>query len=269
MKIFDLYLVSDSTGDTLRKIARSVLVQFEQISAKEHAWPMIRTSKQMDKVIGSIENNPGVVMYTIVNRENRARLKACCRALGVPCVPVLSRAITDISNYLKIEASPVEGKQHGLNDDYFARIDAMNYTIRHDDGQYAQDLENADVILVGVSRTSKSPSCIYLAVRGYKAANIPFVLNCPLPENLTKLTKPLIIGLTIGEERLLEIRKTRLVSISNQDNLSYANEELIREELTAAKRLFQQNNWPIIDVSIRSIEEIVATIIYYYNIRNK
>jgi regulator of PEP synthase PpsR (kinase-PPPase family) len=267
MKKFDLHLVSDSTGDTLRKIARSVLVQFEQIYAREHAWPMIRTVSQIDKVTKAIEKNPGVVMYTIVDKEIRTKLKACCRALAIPCVPVLSRAITDISNYLKIEANPVTGKQHDMDEDYFARIEAMNFTIRHDDGQASKDLNNADIILVGASRTSKSPCCMYLAYRGYKTANVPFVLNCPLPDNLTKLTKPLIVGLTISEQRLMEIRKSRLISISNEDNLLYADEEMIKEELRQARKLFLKNNWPIIDVSKKSVEEVVATVIYYHNSR--
>lgn len=269
MKIFDLHLVSDSTGDTLRTIARSVLVQFEQIYAKEHSWPMIRTIGKINKVIKAIEKNPGVVMYTIVDKEIRTKLKSCCKALEIPCVPVLSRAIIDISQYLKIEANPITGKQHDMNEDYFKRIEAMNFSIRHDDGQANKDLNNADIILVGVSRTSKSPCCMYLAYRGYKVANIPFVLNCPLPNNLTKITKPLIVGLNISEQRLIDIRKSRLISMSNKDNLLYADEEMIKEELKQARMLFLKNNWPIIDVSKKSVEEIAATVIYYFNINNK
>lgn len=268
MRKFNLHLVSDSTGDTLRNIARAVLVQFEEISAKEYLWSMIRTTEQINNVNQEIEKNPGVVMYTIVNKEIRDKLKSCCKKMDIPCVPVLSRAIADISTYLNIIATPSTGKQYNMDDDYFERIEAMNFTMRHDDGQSSSDLNNADIVVLGVSRTSKSPTCVYLAYRGYRAANIPFVLNCPLPENLYSLTKPLIVGLTISAERLTEIRKNRLISIANQDNLIYADELTIKHELQEARKLFNQNNWPIIDVTCKSVEEVAATIISHYNQKN-
>jgi [pyruvate, water dikinase]-phosphate phosphotransferase / [pyruvate, water dikinase] kinase len=265
MKIFNLHLVSDSTGDTLRNIARAVLVQFEEVFAKEHDWPMIRSQAKIGKVMQAIQKNPGVVMYTIVNKEIRDDLKACCKKLNIPCIPVLSRAITDISHYLGVPATPVIGKQYDLNADYFKKIEAMNFTIQHDDGQSMDSLEQADIILVGVSRTSKSPTCLYLSYRGYKAANVPFVLDSLLLQQLKSLRKPFIVGLSISAARLIEIRKSRLLSIANKENFLYANEEYIMQELLAAKKLFNNNHWPIIDVTRKSVEEVAASIIYYYN----
>jgi regulator of PEP synthase PpsR (kinase-PPPase family) len=177
-------------------------------------------------------------MYTIVEKEIRDILKACCAKLNVPCIPVLSRAIADLSAYLNLQATPLPGRQHELDDNYFLRVEAMNFAISHDDGQAARNLEEADIILVGVSRTSKSPTCVYLAYRGYRAANIPFVLNCPLPNNLYTLTKPLIIGLTISPDRLLQIRQSRLMAINNEENSNYTDIEMVIEELSQARKLY-------------------------------
>jgi regulator of PEP synthase PpsR (kinase-PPPase family) len=203
-------------------------------------------------------------MYTIVEKKIRDILKECCAKLNIPCIPVLSRAIYDLSAYLNLQATPFPGRQHELDDNYFARVEAMNFAISHDDGQSSHDLDDADIVLVGVSRTSKSPTCVYLAHRGFKAANIPFVLNCPLPSKLINLTKPLVVGLTISPDRLMQIRHSRLQAINNKENSTYTDLELVKEELIQARKLCLKNNWPIIDVTRKSVEEVAATIIQFH-----
>lgn len=262
---FDLYLVSDSTGETVCGVARAALAQFEGIEAKEHIWSLIRDKEQLKKVLDAICENPGVVMYTIVEEDLRNMLREHCARLSIPCIPVLSRAIADLSNYLNIKATPHPGKQHEMDNNYFVRVEAVNFSIAHDDGQSAWDIEEADIILTGVSRTSKSPTCMYLAHRGYKAANIPFVHNCELPPSLFLSKNPLIVALTIAPDRLMQIRKNRLLSLSDITTSDYVDEYKIKEELNEANKIFIKNNWPIIDVTKRSVEEITALIIQYYN----
>ncbi|AIL65292.1 Putative phosphotransferase yqfL [Rickettsiales bacterium Ac37b] len=265
MRKFDLHLVSDSTGETVCGVARAALVQFDGIEAEEHIWSLIRDKEQLTKVIKAISDKPGVVMYTIVEEELRNMLREHCAKLSIPCIPVLSRAIADLSNYLNIQTTPQPGKQHEMDNNYFIRVEAVNFSIAHDDGQSAWDIDEADIILVGVSRTSKSPTCMYLAHRGYKAANIPYVHNCELPASLFTSKKPLIVALTISPDRLLQIRKSRLLSLSEITESDYINEDKIKEELNEANKIFIKNNWPIIDVTKRSVEEITALIIQYYN----
>ena len=268
MKKFNLYLISDSTGETVVNVGRAAAAQFEAIEPKEHLWVMIRTKRQMGKVLKAIEKNPGIVMYTIADPLLAKELKDGCISLNAPCVPVLYQAISDLSNFLKLEATSQIGKQHELDSNYFTRIEALNFAITHDDGQAANNLEKADIVLVGASRTSKSPTSVYLAYRGYRAANVPFVPGCLMPENITKLKKPLIVGLTIMGERLVEIRRNRITGIGENKDTSYTNLELVNNELLLAKKYFLENNWPIIDVTRRSVEETAATIIQYFLAKN-
>ncbi|MFV9875240.1 MAG: pyruvate, water dikinase regulatory protein [Rickettsiales endosymbiont of Dermacentor nuttalli] len=265
MRKFDLYLVSDSTGETVCGVARAALAQFEGVEAEEHIWSLIRDREQLIKAMDVISKKPGVVMYTIVEENLRNMLREHCAKLSIPCIPVLSRAIADLSNYLNLQTTPHPGKQHEMDNNYFIRMEAVNFSIAHDDGQSTWDIEEADIILIGVSRTSKSPTCMYLAHRGYKAANIPYVHNCILPPNLFVSKKPLIVALTISSDRLLQIRRSRLLFISDVTVSDYVDEGKIKEELREANKIFIKNNWPIIDVTKRSVEEITALIIQYYN----
>ncbi len=267
MKEFHLHLVSDSTGETVSNVSRAAIAQFDNVEVMEHIWSLIRTKTQLEKVIAGIRANPGVVMYTLVEKNLRDVLKAECLKLGVPCIPVLAQVISELSAYLGIESSMLPGRQHELDEKYFSRVEAINFTLAHDDGQAAWDLKEADIILVGVSRTSKSPTCVYLANRGFKAANIPYVSGCPLPPELEELQKPLIVGLTISSDRLIQIRKTRLQSLKQDEDTNYVEPDKVEAEILESRRLYLKNKWPVIDVTKRSVEETAATIIQYFHER--
>jgi regulator of PEP synthase PpsR (kinase-PPPase family) len=263
MKKFHLHLVSDSTGETVSSVARACLAQFDDVDAEEHVWSLVRTQGQLEKMIASLDTYPGIVMFTLVDNAMREHLRQACGKRGLPCVPVLGHVIREIGNYLDMEATGHTGAQYELSEDYFARIDAINYALEHDDGQATWELENSDIVIVGPSRTSKSPTCVYLAYRGFKAANVPFVHNIPLPDNLTNLKQPLIVGLTISGDRLIEIRTTRLAAMNQDMQTDYVNEEKVSDEIDAAKKLFRQQGWPVIDVTRRSVEETATLIIQY------
>jgi len=263
VKAFNLHLVSDSTGETVSSVARAALAQFEDVAAQEHTWPLIRTKGQVEKMLAGLDESPGVVMYTLVNKDLRNYLSSECQRRGIPCIPVLGHIIRELSSYLNEEANNRPGVQHEFSEDYFNRVEAINFALAHDDGQSHWDLESADVVLVGVSRTSKSPTCVYLANRGLKAANVPFVSIETLPERLIHLQGPLVVGLTISLDRLLQIRKTRLQSLKQEEETNYINSEEVEKEIAIARKLFRENNWPVIDVTRRSVEETAALIIQY------
>ncbi len=207
---FHLHLVSDSTGETVTLLARACLVQYDDIQVHEHLWPMMRSADQVKGVIENIREHPGFVMCTLVNEEVRYALEDGCRAIQVPCIPVLEPVVAALGAYLNAKSHARPGRQHVMDAEYFERIEAMQYALSHDDGQLSRDLNEADVILVGVSRTSKTPTCIYMANRGIKAANIPIVPGCPLPEELFAKNGPMVVGLTNDPKRLIEIRRQRL-----------------------------------------------------------
>lgn len=254
----------------MSSVARAAVAQFEDVMAEEHIWSLVRTPHQMDKVIAGIRENPGIVMFTIVNKDLSDKLKQCCLTLDVPCIPILARPVSELSAFLGMAVSTQPGRQYELTEDYFSRVEAINFTLAHDDGQGTWELEDADIVLVGASRTSKSPTCVYLANRGYKAANIPFVSGCPLPETLFRLKKPVVVGLVIDPDRLMQIRSTRLQSLKQEADTSYVDRDKILEELAESKKLFLKHQWPVIDVTRRSVEETAATIIQYYDkIREK
>ena len=259
-----VHLISDSTGETVNSVARAAFAQFEDVETIEHSWSLIRTKKQVDRVLTSLMETGGFVLYTIASRDLRKYLKQSCKNLNIPCVSVLSTVINKLSEYLDKKTNNVIGNQYELNDDYFARVEAVNFSIIHDDGQSTWDLEESDIVLVGASRTSKSPTSMYLAHRGYKTANVPYVKGVPLPDNLTKLKNPLIIGLTISPDILIQIRKNRLLSINEENETNYTDIEDVKAELIEARRFYAKNNWPVVDVTRRSIEETTATIIQYY-----
>ena len=261
MTRFHFHLVSDATGDTVHSVARACLVQFEDAEAIEHIWSMVRTKSQIERVIAGIEANPGVVLYTLVNETLRAPLVEGCRKLQVPAIPVLDPVIGALATYLGRQSRGLPGQQHLLDTEYFQRIDAMTFALNHDDGQSAWGLNEADVILVGVSRTSKTPTCIYLANRGIKAANVPVVPRMPLPPELFATTRPLVVGLTNDPERLIQVRRNRLSMLHHEDRTDYTDIEAVREEVAAARRVFAEHHWPVIDVTRRSIEETAAAIL--------
>jgi regulator of PEP synthase PpsR (kinase-PPPase family) len=257
---FHLHLVSDSTGDTVHSVARACLVQFDEAQAIEHVWSMVRTAAQLDRVIAGVEANPGVVLYTLVNDALRQALQDACRRLQVTMIPVLDPVLGAMAAFLGRESRGTPGKQHLLDSEYFARIDAMTFAINHDDGQSTWGIDDSDVCLVGVSRTSKTPTCLYLANRGIKASNVPFVPGVPLPSDLLAATKPLVVGLTNDPERLIHLRRNRLSMLDHNGETDYTDIEAVRVEVREARRVFAERHWPVIDVTRRSIEETAATI---------
>jgi len=264
---FHLHLVSDSTGETIRSVARACLAQFEDTDVVEHFWPMTRTEKAMDVVLEEISDKPGPVIFTLVNDKLHEQLVHGCRLRQVPCISVLDPVIATVGSFLGRKPTNVIGGQHELDAAYFQRIEAMDWTLSHDDGQRAHELDGSDVVLIGVSRTSKTPTCLYLANRGIKAANVPWVPDIPLPPGLDSLTTPLVIGLTNDPKRLVELRRARLTSLHQDEETAYVDFDQVRAEITEARRYFARNNWPVIDVTRRSIEETSAAIMTLYNRR--
>jgi hypothetical protein len=258
---FHLHLVSDATGETINSVARACLVQFEGVEADEHIWTLVRTDRQLTRVLQGIEEMPGLVLFTMVNEKLRRRLQEECRRLEVSCIPVLDPVVGALAGFLGREAKGRPGRQHELDAEYFGRIDAMSFALAHDDGQSSADYDEADIILVGVSRTSKTPTCIYLANRGIKAANFPVVPGAPLPSELTSNRRPLIVGLTKDPAQLVQVRRHRLKMIAQDENTDYVDPEMVRAEVLACRRLCTRNGWPVLDVSRRSIEETAAAVI--------
>jgi [pyruvate, water dikinase]-phosphate phosphotransferase / [pyruvate, water dikinase] kinase len=262
VKQFHLHLVSDSTGDTVHSVAKACLVQFEDAEPVEHSWMLVRSLTQLDRVLKGIEVHPGLVLYTLVDDELRRGLTEGCRQRQIVAIPVLDPVINAIGGYLGLSARGLPGKQHLLNAEYFNRVDAMQYALAHDDGQSVRGLDEADVILVGVSRTSKTPTCLYLGNRGVKAANVPFVPTVPPPPELLAATRPLIIGLTNDPDRLVQLRQSRLNMLRAGDGHSnYTDLEQVRAEVATARRFFAERQWMVIDITRRSIEETAATIL--------
>ncbi len=258
---FHVHLVSDSTGETLSTMLKATSARFKVAKPLEHVASLIRSQKQLNEVLARIEGSPGLVMYTIVDPVLRRHLEVKCAELQVPAISVLDPMLNAFTDYLGVEQTMQSGAQHTLDEDYFQRIAALDYTLAHDDGQLLWDLETADVVLVGVSRTSKTPTCMYLANRGIKAANVPLVPTNEFPQELTKLKHPLVIGLTASPDRLAQIRSSRLQNINAENDTDYADSDLIRQEIIKAKRYFAKNGWPTIDVTRRSVEETAANII--------
>jgi regulator of PEP synthase PpsR (kinase-PPPase family) len=258
---FHLHLVSDATGETLITVARAAAAQYIAVSPVEHMHPLVRSGKQLDRVLTEIETAPGIVLYTLLDPALTERLEKICRELGVPCLSILGPVLNLFQAYLGGETKPRIGAQHVLNAEYFKRIDALNYTMLHDDGQHVDDMEQADVVLVGVSRTSKTPTSIYLANRGVKTANFPLIPGMPVPPKLEALAQPLVVGLTASPERIVQIRQNRLLGLRAEHEADdYVNRQAVAAEIAAARKLCGKHNWPIIDVTRRSIEETAAEV---------
>ncbi len=259
---FHVHLVSDSTGETLNAVLKATTAQFAAAKPLEHVHSLIRSQVQLDRVMREIEASPGLVLHTVINPELRRRLEIRCSELQTPAVSILDPLLGAFTEYLGLEQSRQTGAQHEMDDAYFRRIEALDYTLAHDDGQMIWDLEPADVILIGVSRTSKTPTCMYLANRGVKAANIPLVPTADLPDHVLALRKPMIVGLVASPERLAQIRKSRLGELNAaQHAQSYSDLDEVKKEVQRAKRLFTKHRWPIIDVTRKSVEETAAAIL--------
>ena len=258
---FHLHLVSDATGETLITVARAAAAQYAAISPVEHVHPLIRSQKQLDRVLNEIETEPGIVLYTLLDTDLTAQLEEHCRKHGLPCLSILGPVLHLFQSYLGAETTHRVGAQHTLNAEYFRRIDALNYTMLHDDGQHTDDLDAADVVLIGVSRTSKTPTSIYLANRGVKTANIPLVPGVPPPPNLGELKRPLVVGLYASPERIVQIRQNRMLGLkAHREDDAYIDRQAVAEEIAFSRRLCGEHDWPSIDVTRRSIEETAAAV---------
>lgn len=271
-RLIQLYLVSDSTGETVQAIARACIVQFEGVEGIEHHWNLVRTTTRVDQILEKVALAPGIVLFTFVNHELRRHLMDGCRQLRVPCISVLDPFINAFENYLGAAARQQPGRQHTMDADYFSRIDAMQFALTHDDGQGLWNLHSADVVLTGVSRTSKTPTCIYLANRGIKAANVPFVPGIGLPDEILSMTgptAPLVVGLTKDPASLVQIRRNRLKMIAEGDETDYVDLETVKKEVQMCRRICRERSWPLIDVSRRSIEETAAAVIQHYDRRQE
>ena len=264
---FHMHLLSDATGETLNAIAKAVCARFDAVLPIEHMYPLVRSPRQLERVLREVEAAPGVVVHTIVDREMRVALEEGCRRLECPCMAALDPLTAAFGRYLGASLTTRVGAQHTLDNDYFNRIEALNYAIGHDDGQGGQDLESADVILVGVSRTSKTPTCIYLAHRGVRAANVPLVPGAVLPERLFTASRAMVVGLLVSPDRLIQIRRNRLLSLNETRESTYIDVDAVRDETVRARRLFEAQGWPVIDVTRRSVEETAAAIINLLNTR--
>jgi len=269
MSRLHLHLLSDSTGETLENIAKAALSQYDDVETVRHFWPMVRTEGHLERILQEVAQNPGLVVFTLVAPPMRRALEERCRSLGLPAVAPLDPVNDALSGLLGQPGKARPGRQHALDAAYFARVDAIQFTIAHDDGLGAEDWEEADIVLAGVSRSSKTPTSIYLANRGYKVANIPLVVESPPPPTLFTLEHPLVVGLTTSADRLIQIRRNRLLSLNQSAETTYVNADSVAREIAYARRLFGDRGWPVIDVTRRSIEETAAAVISLCNERRE
>ena len=263
---FHLHLISDATGETLIAASRAATAQYEGVTSIEHVYPLVRSRAQIDKAKSEIEAAPGIVLYTLVDQDLANLLEADCKELSVPCLSVLQPILNLFQSYIGAASTHRPGAQHMLNTEYFRRIEALNFAMLHDDGQQIENFEKADVVLLGVSRTSKTPTSIYLANRGIKAANVPIVPDVPLPAQILALRSPLVVGLLASVERIIQIRENRLLALKVRPDSPYVDRFLVAAEVARARRLCAEHGWPIIDVTHRSIEETAAAVIDFYKI---
>lgn len=260
-KEYHLHLVSDATGETLNAVAKAASAQFEDVQVQEHFYALVRSERQLERVINHIEAQPGLVFFTLVNPELRRILEAQCARLGLPCQGILDGPIAMMRQYLGAAETHRPGGQHEVDQRYLHRIEALNFAIAHDDGQALALLEQAEVVLVGASRTSKTPTCVYLAIRGVCAANVPVIPGLALPPELLAAKRPLVVGLWASPDRLVQVRRNRLNSLGEIRATSYVDIDSVRAEVTATRQLFEQRGWPVIDVSRRSVEETAASVL--------
>ncbi len=264
-RFFHLHLVSDATGETLSTLAKAAVVQYPEIQAVQHVHSSVVTRERLRQVLAEIENTPGVVLYTLINGDLAEALETFCQAQSLPCIAVLQPLMKTLENFLGTPHSPRVGGQHVLDQAYFRRIEALNFTMDHDDGQMLDSLDQADIVIVGISRTSKTPTAIYLANRGYKTANVPLVPGVPLPPILMGLQDVFVVGLIAGVDHIASVRRKRLELAGQSTAVTdYVDRDAIRREIAEARQLFRQQGWPVIDVSRRSIEETSASILEHF-----
>jgi [pyruvate, water dikinase]-phosphate phosphotransferase / [pyruvate, water dikinase] kinase len=268
-KKFHIHLVSDSTGETLNALANAALAQFENVDVQVHFYALVRGSHQLSRALDHITIAPGLVFFTLANQELRDELIYRCDALLIECVDVLDAPVSALRSFLGSRETHKVGRQHQVDQRYLERIDTLNFTIAHDDGQSLDTIDDAEVILTGASRTSKTPTCVYLAIRGVRAANVPLVPHMPPPPQLLTAKKPLIVGLWVTPDRLVQVRRNRLASMGEGRDTSYIDPDVVREEINATRRLFEQHDWPTLDVSRRSIEETAAAVMNLLNERQE
>ncbi len=266
---FHIHLVSDSTGETLVAHTRASCAQYQHGIAIEHLHALVRSEHQMDKVLKAIRRYPGLVFHTLVNKDRRHVLDAECARLNIPAVSILDPSLAAIGRYLGAPMSSEIGAQRTMDENYFSRISALDFAMQHDDGQNIETLAEADIILLGISRTSKTPTCIYLANRGFKTGNIPLVPGTEVPQKIIEAQHPLIVGLVSSPDRIVQIRRQRVQAMGANSDTHYIDKEKVRKEMTEAKRLFARHHWPMVDVSRKSIEETAARIINFYQERRE
>jgi regulator of PEP synthase PpsR (kinase-PPPase family) len=261
-----LHLISDATGETLIAASRAAAAQYEGVTSVEHVYPLVRSRAQLDRAICEVEEAPGIVLFTLVDPELTNRLEVACKELSLPCLSVLEPILNLFQSYIGVASTHRPGAQHMLNSEYFRRIEALNFTMLHDDGQQIENFEKADVVLLGVSRSSKTPTSIYLANRGIKTANLPIVPDVSLPDQILALRGPLVVGLIASVERIIQIRENRLLALRASPDSPYVDRSLVAGEVARARRLCAEHGWPVIDVTHRSIEETAAAVIDFYKI---
>lgn len=266
-RTFHLHMLSDATGETLITIAKAVRVQYAQVRAIEHLHPLVRSRRELERVLKDVEAAPGIVLYTLFNRELADQLEEACKRLNLPCVPALKPILQVFESYLGTKATPTVGGQHVLDADYFRRIEALNFTMLHDDGHLPANLNDADIVLIGISRTSKTPTSIYLANRGFKTANVPLVPGMPVPPQLEAPTNALVVALVASPDRIAQVRQNRVIEQAQSHLDEYVDRDAIAAEIAQTRQLCARHGWPIIDVTRRSIEETAAAIIRLYDDR--
>lgn len=262
---FHLHLISDATGETLIAASRAVASQYENTEAVEHVYPLVRNKARLDEVLVAIDKQPGIVLFTIADENLSEHLHSNCRSMGIPCVSVLDPIFKVFQSYLGIPAAQKSGAQHELNAEYFQRIDALNFTLMHDDGQLPDEIEETDIILLGISRTSKTPTSIYLANRGVRTTNYPIVPNVSVPRQIIEARRPLVVALLASTDRIHQVRQNRMLGDHAAAALSpYTDRASIAEELAHTRKLCNRYGWPKIDVTRKSIEETAAAILALY-----
>jgi regulator of PEP synthase PpsR (kinase-PPPase family) len=262
---FHIHLVSDSTGETLVAVMKASAAQFRNATALEHLHTLVRSEENLKSTLDEIKNKPGVVLYTLMNSDRRKTLESFCSKNKIPAISVLDQSLSMLGRYLGSRMISEVAAQRNLDAEYYNRIEALDFAMAHDDGQNVVGLNRADILLLGISRTSKTPTCIYLANRGYLTGNIPLVPGSPLPKILDEITKPFVVGLIASPDRIVQIREQRLVGLNENDQTDYIDVDRVRDEMRQAKRMFTKKGYKVIDVTRKSIEETSAQIIKAYN----
>ena len=262
---FHIHLVSDSTGETLVAVMKASAAQFRNATALEHLHTLVRSEENLKTTLDEIKNKPGVVLYTLMNSDRRKTLESFCSKNKIPAISVLDQSLSMLGRYLGSRMISEVAAQRNLDAEYYNRIEALDFAMAHDDGQNVIGLNRADILLLGISRTSKTPTCIYLANRGYLTGNIPLVPGSPLPKILDEIKKPFVVGLIASPDRIVQIREQRLVGLNENDQTDYIDVDRVRDEMRQAKRMFTKKGYKVIDVTRKSIEETSAQIIKAYN----